>query len=169
VRTHSGTTARAASSAPGPVDRQVGRRERATPPGLGGAEDEDPVRLGRAARLVAPQPGHLAVGRDLVPDEADEAEPGRIRGLLPRALRKADPDRGGPAPVHLHIADHHHDDPVVRERGPQVGQHITEEGEVGLPVVRVVEGGVDGLGVEPQQPRSEPVVVAVLEHAQVGR
>ena len=39
----------------------------------------------------------------------------------------------------------------------------------GLAVVGVVQLRVDGAGVEAQQPRPEPVVVAVLEDPQVGR
>ena len=53
--------------------------------------------------------------------------------------------------------------------GRRPAEDVAQEGEVRLAVMGVVEGRVDGAGVEPEEPRPQPVVVAVLDDPQVRR
>ena len=59
--------------------------------------------------------------------------------MLAQQLGQADARSGRLAAVHLHVADHHDGDAVVRHRRPEVGQHLPQEREVRLPVVGVVQ------------------------------
>ena len=115
---------------------------------LGGAEDEDPVGLGGAAGLGAPQLGHLAQGGDVVERDARESIALRLGGLLPGALGQPDAALDPSAAVGLDVTDDEHDHGVVGQDRAEPGEDVAQEGEVRLAVVGVVEGRVDGAGVE---------------------
>ena len=129
-------------------------------------EDQDPIRLRRAARFDAPQLGHLAAGRDVVECNAGQGVALRCRGRFPDALRQPDaaPDRA--AAICLDVPDDEHDDRVVGQDGAHVPQHVPKEGEVWLAMMGVVQAWLDASGVE-AEPRPQPVVVAVLDDPQV--
>ena len=90
-------------------------------------------------------------------------------GGLPDALREVVPVRQVPPAILHHVADHEHRDAVVGQGRPEVVEHRAQELEVRRAVVGVVERGVDRLRVEAEEPRPEPVVVAVLHDPQVRR
>ena len=71
--------------------------------------------------------------------------------------------------VGLDVADDQDEDGVVGEDRPQPGEDVAHEGEVRLAVMGVVERRVDGAGIEPEEPRPQPVVVAVLHDPEVRR
>src|SRR6478752_1421231 len=154
---------------PGPVDVGAGAGERASAAGLGRAEDEEAVGLRGAAGLAAPQLRHLADGRDIVESHAGESIALGLGGVLPDALGEPDAAPDPSTAIGLDVADHQHHHRVVRERRAQTGRDVAQEREVRPAVVGVVERRVDGLRVEAEEPRSEPVVIAVLHDPQVRR
>ena len=109
------------------------------------------------------------MGRDVVDDEARQAVARRLGGLLPDRLGQAEAAAEGTPPVHRHVADDERHDGVVGEDAGQVVQDLAQEVEVGGQAVGIVEGGVDGGRVDPQEPQPQPVVVAVLDDPHVGR
>ena len=119
--------------------------------------------------LVAPQLRHLAEGGDVVERDARQSIALRLGGLFPGALGEPDAALDAPPAVGLDVADDQDDDRVVGKDRTQAGEDVAQEGEVRLAVVGVVEGRVDLAGVEAEEPRPQPVVVAVLDDPQVGR
>jgi hypothetical protein len=111
----------------------------------------------------------LPLGRDVV--EGDPGQPVALglRGALPDALSQADGAADRAATIGLHVADDEDDDRIVGEDVAQIGQDVAQEGQVGLAVMRVVERRIDRPRVEAEEPRAEPVVVAVLHDPQVRR
>ena len=73
------------------------------------------------------------------------------------------------APVELDVPDHESDDRVVGQGAAEVGEDLADERQVRLAVVGVVERGVDRRRVLAEEPRPQPVVVAVLHDPQIRR
>src|SRR5256885_2336437 len=57
---------------PRPIHRQVCAGDGATSTDIARRQHEDPIDLGCATRLAAPEPGHLAMGVDVVVDHSRE-------------------------------------------------------------------------------------------------
>src|SRR3954447_8774973 len=93
---------------PRPVDVVGSTRDGATAPGLGRAEDEQTVGLGRSARFGAPQFRHLADRRDVVERDTGQAVPLGLGGCFPDPLRKADAAADPSPAVRLDVADDEH-------------------------------------------------------------
>src|SRR6185436_14222868 len=122
---------------PGPVDVERRPGERTPAARFIGAEHEDPVRLGRAAGLVAPQLRHLADGRDVVEGYTREPIAFGLGGLFPGTLSEADAAVDPSAAVGLDVADDEHDDGIVGEDGSESGEHVAQERKVWLAVVGI--------------------------------
>src|SRR5689334_8639707 len=80
---------------PLPVDRRRGGGDGPAAARFGRAEDEDPVSLGRPARLVAPELRHLAAGGHVIERDPREAVALGLGRGLPDAFREPNgtPDR----------------------------------------------------------------------------
>ena len=111
----------------------------------------------------------LRLRRDVVEGDAGQAVALGLGGGLPGPLGEADPALDAPPAVGLDVTDDEDDDGVVGEDRPEAGEHVAQEQEVRLAVVGVVERRVDLAGIEAEEPRPQPVVVAVLDDAQVRR
>src|SRR5207244_8543157 len=96
-----------------PADRQRAPGERSRATRLRRAEDEDPVRLRRSARLVAPELRHLPMRSDLVDDEPGERIALRPCCLVPHPLGEAVPAADDASSVELDVADDEDDHGVV--------------------------------------------------------
>ena len=154
---------------PAPVDVERRPGEGPAAARLGRAEDEDAVGLRGPPGLVAPQLGHLANGCDVVERDPGELVALRLGSGDPGPLGQADPAADVPPAVGLDIADDEDHDRVVGEDRPQAGEDVAQEEQVRLAVVGIVEGRVDLPGIEAEEPRAQPVVVAVLDHPQIRR
>ncbi len=106
---------------------------------------------------------------DVVERDPRQAVARRRGGGLPDGLGEADPVADPTPAVRLDVADHQDHHGVVGEQRSEPLEDVAHEAQVGGLVVGVIKGRVDRRRVEAQEPGPQPVVVAVLDHAQVGR
>ncbi len=108
------------------------------------------------------------MGQDVVQRDAGEEVALWLGGAGPDGLREGGPVGDPASTIKLYIADDQDQDGIVGDGLPEATEHIPHEWQPGIQLVTVVEGGVHGCWVDAQEPHAQPVVVAVLDDAQVG-
>ncbi len=109
------------------------------------------------------------LARDVVERDTGQSIALRLGRRFPDALGEADAAADPATPIGLDVADDEDDDRVVGQDRAQSGEDLAQEHEVRLAVMGVVQGSVDRARIEAEEPRPEPVVVAVLDDPEVGR